>query len=151
MFFLKKCLVCRICRKEKRIFAAEMRGHLHHKLHIVQRRRLFARLLLSVFVSMLSVSMFHVHEEQQTPACSDCTQHVSHGGHLANGSSHGYDCLLCQQGVTPYVAAQPTVILFFVSHCKSSVSWLVKHTLQDVVLLKHPRGPPCLFRLFVTE
>ena len=130
---------------------AIMRKRHHTSMGLARQRRLFSRLLLIVFVSMLTLSAVHVHRVEQLPVCLDCAHHVSHGGHLASGVSHPNDCLLCQLVSVPFVAAQTSAILFFVSSCKACVSWLTTYVIESVVLLKQPRGPPCFSSLCVME
>lgn len=106
------------------------------------RRKVFARLLLLVFVPMLLMSALHVHDYGSTPLCSDCAHHVSHPGHLSASVSHGYDCVLCQFLSLPFVMAAVLgggCLLLYHKVLRQSV---VESAPRRVVLTRKQRGPP---------
>ena len=79
-----------------------------------RQRRFSAWMLLAVFVPMLLLSSFHVHE-QASLAGASCTACVDHhcGGHLDQQTLHLHDCVLCQFVSLPYLWAIATGITLF--------------------------------------
>lgn len=69
------------------------------------RRHIAAWMLLAVFLPMLLMESFHVHEAEATTTteCADCVQHSCHG-HLAPTASYTHDCVLCQVHSFTFVA-----------------------------------------------
>ena len=110
-----------------------------------RRRQLFARILLSVFVPMMMLSAVHVHEEASSLECEQCAQHVSHAGHLSAGSSHTYNCVLCQFLTLPFVPAVVVGSIFLFTIHQISRQWLVRYAPCSVIISHSQRGPPALF------
>jgi len=71
------------------------------------RRKVFARLLLAVFSTILCLSAVHIHEQQASPynTCAECINHVPHSGHISLNVLHTHDCVLCQFLTLPFMAA----------------------------------------------
>ena len=70
------------------------------------RRHIASWLLLAVFVPMLLMSTFHVHESGMGTAqteCSDCVHNSCHG-HLTQMASWTHECVLCQFLTLSFVA-----------------------------------------------
>lgn len=59
------------------------------------RRRWIGRLLIVVYLSILSASVFHVHRHGGDFVCQDCINHTWHAGHITEGSISLGDCVLC--------------------------------------------------------
>ena len=77
-------------------------------LKIESKRRITARILLFVFVAMLSATALHVHQANDSAnedSCSLCLHHVRHDGHLSNKAQTIEHCVLCQLLATPYAMA----------------------------------------------
>ncbi|MDO4162851.1 MAG: hypothetical protein Q4D56_00485 [Bacteroides sp.] len=72
------------------------------------RTKLYAWVLLSVFVPMLLVVSLHHHEDHhaQEVTCLDCVHHVPHAGHLTNAQDAFHDCVLCQWYGQPYLHSE---------------------------------------------
>lgn len=61
------------------------------------KRRFSAWLLLSVFMPMLLFSSLHVHQQTASQQdCTECVNHVPHGGHLSFNTLDVHDCVLCK-------------------------------------------------------
>lgn len=75
------------------------------------KRTLSAWLLLSVFLSMMSLSILHRHEAMVHVAidCAECAHHVHHG-HLTAAADSIHECLLCQFISFSYIAAAAVII-----------------------------------------
>ena len=64
-----------------------------------QRKRIIsAWLLLSIFVSMMTLSSVHRHQPIADSAndCKECAHHVRHSAHFTMAYEHLDDCVLCQ-------------------------------------------------------
>lgn len=59
------------------------------------RRLWIGRFLLMVYLSILSLSVFHVHEHGEDFVCQDCISHAQHAGHITDGSVSMGECVLC--------------------------------------------------------
>jgi len=106
------------------------------------RRKVFARILLSVFVPMLLMSVLHVHECNSIQTCSDCAHHVSHSGHLTAVASCDYDCVLCQFLSLPFVMALAVGVGGLLLYFKVLRQNIMENAPRGVVLIKKQRGPP---------
>lgn len=69
------------------------------------RTRLFAWILLSVFVPMMVMLSLHHHEahHDHETACVECAHHLPHAGHLSSEQETFHDCVLCQFYGVPYL------------------------------------------------
>ena len=70
------------------------------------KRHIASWLLLAVFVPMVVLSSFHVHEDVAASTmteCADCMQHNCHG-HLTQTATWMHDCVLCQFITLSFVA-----------------------------------------------
>lgn len=70
------------------------------------RRLWIGRFLLTVYLLILSVSVFHKHGHGEDFVCQDCISHVQHGGHITDGDVSLGDCVLCSFLSTSYLAAE---------------------------------------------
>ena len=67
-------------------------------MKLENRRHIASWLLLTVFLSMVCISSFHVHKDVAASTmteCADCMQHNCHG-HLTQTALWSHDCVLCQ-------------------------------------------------------
>lgn len=71
----------------------------------IYHRRFSAEVLLFIFVSMLTFSSLHVHEESggSEGVCLQCMHHLPHGGHWTLASTDFHACVLCQFVNLPYL------------------------------------------------
>ena len=101
-----------------------MRQKLTHN-GVTRRQRLFAWMILSVYVPMVLLASLHVHsfdEYSKAIDCDQCHTAVHHSGHITAGSHHIDECLSCRflstqidvpRTVTCHVAKQVAVHLEF--------------------------------------
>ncbi len=101
-----------------------MRQKLTHN-GVTRRQRLFAWMILSVYVPMVLLASLHVHsfnEYSKAIDCDQCHTAVHHSGHITAGSHHIDECLSCRflstqidvpRTVTCHVAKQVVVHLEF--------------------------------------
>ena len=117
--------------------------HLHNG--ISSRQRLFAWILLSVYVPMVLLASLHVHSPNdfsKPVGCDQCHTAVHHSGHITVGKHHIDDCLSCRflstqidvpHTVSSLVAKQVVVYLEF---------FLAVEPVVRVVALPSLRAPP---------
>lgn len=110
-----------------------------------RRRSLIGRLLLALYLTILAVGAFHVHEHVEDFVCQDCISHVRHGGHITDGSVSLGDCVLCSFLSISYLLAEVTALATFalVLHrvFAEQTAYVVCRTRRTILL----RGPPvCL-------
>ena len=101
-----------------------MRQKLTHN-GVTRRQRLFAWMILSVYVPMVLLASLHVHsfnEYSKAIDCDQCHTAVHHSGHITAGSHNIDECLSCRflstqidvpRTVTCHVAKQVAVHLEF--------------------------------------
>ena len=77
-----------------------------------RKRQSVAWTLLSVILSMLLFSSFHVHEEYEggKQDCYQCASHQPHAGHFSLATHGVQDCLICQLISVPYLVAAIVVV-----------------------------------------
>lgn len=83
---------------------------------ITRKQRLFAWLILSVYVPMVLLASLHVHSLNEFSKAVDCVQchtAVHHSGHITAGNHHIDECLSCRflstQTDAPRTVATPVV------------------------------------------
>lgn len=71
------------------------------------KRTLSARLLLAVFLSLLLLSVLHVHHAVDVAggSCQECVDHQRHDGHIGVAVAGMHGCVLCAMVSLPFVAA----------------------------------------------
>lgn len=82
-------------------------------MKLENRRHIASWLLLAVFVPMLVISSFHIHEDGAEAAvtkCTDCQHHSCHG-HLTQMATWTHDCVLCQFLTLTFVATTAVTLL----------------------------------------
>lgn len=100
-------------------------------------------MLLSVFLPMLLFSSLHIHERvASVQDCTECVNHVPHGGHLSLDTTSIHDCLLCQLASLPFVLAAGIAVLPFDVVCSAIVSQRPSAVFAVVGRLQSPRAPP---------
>ncbi len=107
------------------------------------RRLWIGRFLLMMYLSILSLGAFHVHEHVEDDfLCQDCISHVHHDGHVTNGDVSLGDCVLCSFLSTFYLAAEiialATVVLVFHRDFVEQTAHVICRTKRTILL----RGPP---------
>lgn len=113
---------------------------------IDKRRTLIGRFLLALYLTILAVGTFHVHEHVgEDFVCQDCINHVDHAGHISVGDVAMGDCLLCNFLSISYLVAEATALVTIVLVLHHD---FVEHTVCAVCPAKRKillRGPPvCL-------
>lgn len=81
-------------------------------MDITTRRRISARILLMVFLSIQVLAILHIHEDMgDVSICHDCVTHVHHNGHLTNASLSLDNCLICQFLSLPFAVATSLLLI----------------------------------------
>ena len=86
----------------------------------ITKRHIASWVLLAVYLPMLLISSFHIHEtsEYGETACAECVHHQCHG-HLSQLSDGMHQCVLCQFLTLSYVATAAGVLLCYQSKRKA--------------------------------
>ncbi len=108
------------------------------------KRNIASWVLLAVFVPMLLISSFHIHESSGGAySCTECVHHVCHG-HLAQQSVHLNDCVLCQFLTLTFVAA--LIQLFYYYQTRNPKIRIQRCPVTHVASCNiiTPRAPPCV-------
>ena len=110
-----------------------------------KRRTIIARILLAIYLTILAVGAFHVHEhEAEHIVCEDCINHVNHAGHISNGDMDIDDCLLCRFFSISYIGAQCLALYFAdVVHFRVFIEQTQKVFFRERCVISL-RAPPCL-------
>ena len=119
--------------------------HLHNG--ISSRQRLFAWIMLSVYVPMVLLASLHVHSLQEYSKvvdCYECHTAVHHSGHIMASQHHHGECLSCRFLTTQVESPQMSVC----SIIKQPVSRIEFPLATKLVraMVAHPslRAPPCI-------
>ena len=113
---------------------------------IDRRRSFIGQFLLALYLTILAVGAFHVHEHGgEGFVCQDCVSHVRHGGHIVEASVSLGDCVLCSFLSVSYLVAEviafATVALVLHRDFVEPTACVVWRTERTILL----RGPPvCL-------
>ena len=113
------------------------------KSPLLMKRRVYAWLLLSVFVPMMALSIIHSHDSSahSFTVCSDCAHHVAHAGHIDMNGSHTHDCVLCQFTSIAFIGGSllaVTAIFCFAQRPMQSSSSIPARRIEGLSLLRAP-------------
>ena len=102
-------------------------------------------LLLVVYLIILATSILHVHiHEQESIACQDCISQVKHNGHITQGSTMDYDCVLCKFFQTTYTTTQVLTLSATALVIMSIAILPITNVVYRNVALPSLRAPPAL-------
>ena len=109
------------------------------------RRTIIGQFLLAVYLTILAVGAFHVHEHVEDDfVCQDCFNHVDHAGHISMGSMTTGDCLLCGFFSITYIGVQ-CVTMFFASVVLTRIfAEQTQRMICSERCVISLRAPPCL-------
>ena len=115
-------------------------------MNTFRKRARFARLLLLVYLPLLTVVTFHHHSEagneNVVASCYDCIHHIHHDGHFVSQSDVVQECLLCQLCALSYVVPALVKVALFVA-----VAYVAFHAVCPFVKMREgnvhsTRAPP---------
>ena len=108
-----------------------------------RKRQLASWALLALFLPMLVLSSFHVHETTKSLdyECNECVQHHCHG-HIAELSTTIHDCVLCQFQTFSFVAAVVLTVICFNKESKVHYAHRQSNPHLDVCGIPQLRAPP---------
>jgi hypothetical protein len=109
------------------------------------KRRAFAsRVLLAVFLPMLFISFFHIHEYQPNHEneCAQCVNHQPHSGHFTTMHMGVHDCVICQMCHLPYVAATVLITVFILTPTLCALTDCSSLLPIGSIAYKSTRAPP---------
>ena len=118
-------------------------------MNLKTKRHIASWSLLAVFLSMLLLSSFHVHEAEESAATahSECAHHHC-SGHLTQPTAQLHQCLLCQFLTLSMLVATLLVIVpihsFFTTNHRLFLVFR-----SEAVGVKSTRAPP--FNIFIIE
>lgn len=112
---------------------------------IDKRRTTIGRFLLTVYLTILAMGAFHVHEHVENDfVCQDCINHVDHAGHISVGDMTTGDCLLCSFFSITYIGVQCVAMIF----ASIVLAGIFAEQIQKVICngrcVISLRAPPCL-------
>ncbi|MBP6527921.1 MAG: hypothetical protein ACMV1B_02550 [Prevotella sp.] len=115
----------------------------------MHRQRLWAWMLLAVFVPMLMMSTFHRHEEVRSAGitCYDCQHHIHHAGHIANGWTSIDKCVLCHFHSLPYILGTEICLALFTVLIYQLLAFLKPMHATTFRGITTTRGPPSFYLL----
>ena len=114
---------------------------------ISRRQRLFAWIMLSVYVPMVLLASLHVHTLQDYSGvvdCYECQTDMHHSGHImASPHQHG-ECLSCRF-LTTQVESPQTSVCSFIKQAFCKIEF-PQATELVTAMVAHPslRAPPCI-------
>jgi hypothetical protein len=108
------------------------------------KRKLASWALLSVFVPMMMLAAFHVHQGSGVAEseCVECLHHIHHAGHLTTAAANIHNCVLCQFISLPFISAT-TVSVLLITSLLAVVKFYDKQSLICCTIdSKSTRAPP---------
>ncbi len=119
--------------------------HLHNG--ISSRQRLFAWIMLSVYVPMVLLASLHVHSLQEYSKvvdCYECQTDVHHSGHIMASPHHHGECLSCRF-LTTQVESPEMSVCCIIKQTVSKIEFPQAAELATA-MVAHPslRAPPCI-------
>jgi len=115
---------------------------LHPSDGITRRQRLFAWVMLMVYVPMVLLASLHVHSPNdfsKVAFCDQCHTAVHHSGHITTSNHHIDECLSCRflstqidvpHVVSCFVVSQATVQLEFFMACEPVIQFVAHPSLR---------------------
>ncbi len=111
----------------------------------VTRRQNYARMLLIIFLMMMSLASLHRHEPLAGEGlCVQCANHQHHSGHLMEGQAGSHDCVLCQFLSLAYTVSQAVSIAAVLFLMGPQLSFYRGGHASRPVLRTLGRSPPLL-------
>lgn len=112
---------------------------------IDKRRTTIGRFLLTVYLTILAMGAFHVHEHvENVIVCQDCINHVDHAGHISVGDMTTGDCLLCSFFSITYIEVQCMAVSFACIVLHLHLPELTQKVFCRERCVISLRAPPCL-------
>ena len=110
------------------------------------RRRIASWVLLAVFLPMLVLSAFHIHDYQAAAddECEACVQHVPHEGHLYSHAFVIHACVLCQLTTLSYLPPVVVALGVLLMGCRRRQWQYLVQVPVVAMTLPSLRGPPFL-------
>lgn len=114
-------------------------------MNVKTKRQIASWVLLAVYLPMLFVSLFHIHETSldDGTTCVECVQHQCHG-HLTQLSDGMHQCVLCQFLTLSYVATAIGVVAFYLSPRRISYALRSQSTCLTACGIISLRAPPAV-------
>ena len=114
---------------------------------ITRKQRLFAWILLSVYVPMVLLASLHVHSPisiSKAIDCVECHTAVHHSGHITTSNHHIDECLSCR-----FLSTQIDVPRTVISHVVKQVAahleyFLATEPVARAVAQPSLRAPPSI-------
>lgn len=114
---------------------------------ITRKQRLFAWMILSVYVPMVLLASLHVHSPINISKAIDCVQchtAVHHSGHITAGKLHVDECLSCR-----FLSTQIDVPRTVISHVVKQIAahleyFLATEPVARAVAQPSLRAPPSM-------
>ena len=114
---------------------------------ITRKQRLFAWMILSVYVPMVLLASLHVHSPisiSKAIDCVECHTAVHHSGHITTSNHHIDECLSCR-----FLSTQIDVPRTVISHVVKQVAahleyFLATEPVARVVAQPLLRAPPSI-------
>ncbi len=113
------------------------------KVDITARRRIYAYILLVIFLSIQSLTILHTHHDVvEDSLCRDCVTHVHHYGHLSTLSLSIDNCLICQFQSVTFTVAEMMLFIAYLHTEPSSFACTPVHLYLTEVQYFSLRAPP---------
>lgn len=108
------------------------------------RRRRIARLLLTLFLTMLAFTMLHRHQrvEEVGDSCELCISHIRHSGHWSAEHFSLQPCLLCELASLPFLQGAAPAFIVPIALFVLFTPRLDQRRALGVLSFIIPRAPP---------
>lgn len=108
------------------------------------RRRRIARLLLTLFLTMLAFTMLHRHQgvEAVGDSCELCISHIRHSGHWSAEYFSLQPCLLCELASLPFLQGAALAFMMGIALFVLFTPRLDQRRALGVPSFIIPRAPP---------
>ncbi len=121
--------------------------HEYSHMSFSRKQKIFACILLSIYVPMVLLSSVHLHSIQdycEAIQCDLCQSSIHHSGHITAGHQHHDECLSCRF-LTTQVNLPEATVSFIAQQTVNLIDFFLA-TEPVVVPVVHPslRAPPSI-------
>ena len=109
-----------------------------------KKRRIVAWILLTFFISCMTVKSLHTHEHEAYShnICNDCNNHVVHHGHFQTLDNESGCCTLCKILSLPTLLPTAIVLVIFTTVCIIPLPVCNSHDISCCNTVESLRAPP---------
>lgn len=118
--------------------------HCFWEMKINSRRKIAARILLAVYITIIGMVSLHHHEDScgMQDVCYSCLYKLPHPSHFSSGTSSWHSCVVCQFHSLPYLFIPFFVLSVLLIAWRCLIDRNSKSNSVTAFATRSPRAPP---------